>query len=575
MGLRPTNLKAYLLNAETVELASGVGEGSFPGPPGHGIIPFNQRSLGYGDNAPLIVKDLPAINATTNSDSNFISEITNDFVRGGVQGLTNAAKDDRKRLGKLLLTPQGLAWQGAQVALAATNPRSVISPRNRLSNPLSALATAATGNEGIRFRKDGLLDLKFEQGYNYDPRRGGKKYEGEMLNIIDPSDSKKERTESDTLLGVYENIYNPTGLRKIGNFFRDLGERLNIPTQSNLKTYVGGAHSVFGIGQTRIKRYKSNPFNDIGNNGGYLPGFNSNLFALRQGPNPSKDASFLPITPNHTDYRSATGRPNNVTQTRIGLYKLGNPGLPHPETSNGAYNVPVPGALDELNANPIFRRGPEITTNPEVADYIKFRIAVVDTANPTIDNVIQFRAFLDSISDNYTGNWNSYKYNGRAEEFYTYAGFQRGITFNFKIHSQTRAEQQPLWNKLNYLVAQTAPEYKNNRMRGVFSRLTIGDWMNEIPGFFTSIGLNWSTAYPWEIQQDPEGLDSDVQQYPHILDVACTFQPVHNFAPSNSQTTPFIHNRIPAQILAPPFTPETAPEVDLNTLDTSFFNPIF
>ena len=125
---------------------------------------------------------------------------------------------------------------------------------------------------------------------------------------------------------------------------------------------------------------------------------------------------------------------------------------------------------------------------PNSRDYIKFRIAVVNTDNPLVDNVIQFRAFLDSMSDNYTGNWNSYKYNGRAEEFYTYAGFQRGINFNFKIHTQTRAEQQPLWNKLNYLVAQTAPEYRNNRMRGVFSRLTIGDWMDEIPGFFTSIG---------------------------------------------------------------------------------------
>ena len=76
-------------------------------------------------------------------------------------------------------------------------------------------------------------------------------------------------------------------------------------------------------------------------------------------------------------------------------------------------------------------------------------------------------------------------------------------------------------------------------MRGVFSRLTIGDWMDEIPGFFTSVGLNWTTAYPWEIKQDPE-LDKDVKQYPHILDVSCTFQPIHNFAPSNSKTTPFI-----------------------------------
>ena len=77
-------------------------------------------------------------------------------------------------------------------------------------------------------------------------------------------------------------------------------------------------------------------------------------------------------------------------------------------------------------------------------------------------------------------------------------------------------------------------------MRGVFSRLTIGDWMNEIPGFFTSVGLSWSVGYPWEIRYDKNGADRDINEYPHILDVSCTFQPVHNFAPSNSPSTPFI-----------------------------------
>ena len=176
----------------------------------------------------------------------------------------------------------------------------------------------------------------------------------------------------------------------------------------------------------------------------------------------------------------------------------------------------------------------------ELKDYIKFRIAVVDTENPLNDNVILFRALLDNVSDSFSGEWNSFKYNGRAEKFYTYGGFDRSIDFGFKIHTQTRQEQRPLWEKLNYLVAQTAPEYKNRRMRGVFSRLTIGDWMDEIPGFFTSVNLSWNTAYPWEIQLDPAKKDSDVDQYPHILDVSCTFQPVHNFAPSNSPQTPFI-----------------------------------
>ena len=217
---------------------------------------------------------------------------------------------------------------------------------------------------------------------------------------------------------------------------------------------------------------------------------------------------------------------------------MGDPGIKMNDgEGHGAYNSRT---VDQISAANIFKRQDLKSFEGAFKDYIKFRIAVVDTDNPLNDNVILFRALLDNITDNFSGDWNSYKYNGRAEKFYTYSGFDRTITFGFKIHTQTRWEQKPLWRKLNYLVAQTAPEYKNRRMRGVFSRLTIGDWMNEIPGFFTSINLGWLTAYPWEIRQDSKGADKGLNEYPHILDVSCNFQPVHNFAPSNSPHTPFL-----------------------------------
>ena len=117
MGLKPTNLKAYLLNAETVERASGGGVGSFPGPPGHGIIPFRQRSLGYGEGAgkfqfdtqpPFIIKDLPEVLETTNGRLDLVGEVTDNFVRGGAVTLATRAVEDVARLGKLLLSPNEL-----------------------------------------------------------------------------------------------------------------------------------------------------------------------------------------------------------------------------------------------------------------------------------------------------------------------------------------------------------------------------------------------------------------------------------------------------------------------------------
>ena len=507
---------------------------------------FDQRSLGYGDNAPLITKDLPAVEKETNGALGLVGEVTDNFVRGGAVHLAESAVTDVARLGKLLIQPNGLAWAGAQVALAATNPlgpilpkvgggeenpdqgfignivdtiKENLPPRNRLTLPLSILATAGTGAAGVRFRKDGLIDTEVENGFNYDPLQGGPKYESSLLDVIN---NNLEGGSDHTIRGLYFKIFEDTP-----------SDPLTI-----IKSYSGGPHSVFGIGETTIKRYKSSPykpgFKTLGQveQAGYLPLFNQKLFELKQEPGSIR----------HKDYRSVTDtisavEPISDEKTRINLYSLGNPGVDRYGEETDVYDVRT---IDKISAASIFKRQNLESFDGTFKDYIKFRIAVVDNENPLNDNVILFRALLDNLSDNYTGEWNNFKYNGRAENFYTYNGFNRAISFGFKIHAQTRWEQKPLWRKLNYLVAQTAPEYKNRRMRGVFSRLTIGDWMNEIPGFFTSIGLSWSTAYPWEIRHDSNGADSDLNEYPHILDVACEFQPVHNFAPSNSPTTPFI-----------------------------------
>ena len=63
------------------------------------------------------------------------------------------------------------------------------------------------------------------------------------------------------------------------------------------------------------------------------------------------------------------------------------------------------------------------------------------------------------------------------------------------------------------------------------------------PGFFSNIGLSWQKDYPWEIAMDsPEGgLDKKMMELPHVLDVQCSFTPIHNFIPKTSiQSSPFL-----------------------------------
>lgn len=254
--------------------------------------------------------------------------------------------------------------------------------------------------------------------------------------------------------------------------------------------------------------------------------------------------------PSVSNYRASTNL--NV----IGFYRetrvnTGNPGNQKIKTTAGQthYGQPTndydkfePDTIDKINALDVYKD--DGRERSFMRDLVRFKIEALDGDNPSKRNAMLFRAFLDSFSDSYTGDWNSYKYNGRAEDFYTYKGFKRGFDFKFKIAAQTRHEMLPLYRKLNYLLTQTAPDYSGTRMRGSLCRLTIGNYMERVPGFFTKVGLSWNTEFPFEIAINhlENGPDKDgACILPHILEVKCSFQPIHTFIPQKSVSkSPFI-----------------------------------
>ena len=156
-------------------------------------------------------------------------------------------------------------------------------------------------------------------------------------------------------------------------------------------------------------------------------------------------------------------------------------------------------------------------------DIIPFEFNVISTGK-----YLYFRAHLENLSDNFTGRWNSTKYIGRAEDFYTYDGFDRDISFGFKVAAFSRAELSPLYKKLNLLANSTAPVYGDNGefMRGTLTRITIGDYLQNQAGYIGSVGFNWSNNYPWEINLEEK---DDIPRVPHVLDVSINFKPIHDF----------------------------------------------
>jgi len=59
-------------------------------------------------------------------------------------------------------------------------------------------------------------------------------------------------------------------------------------------------------------------------------------------------------------------------------------------------------------------------------------------------------------------------------------------------------------------------------MRGTVVRLTVGNYLNSVPGIITNINYNWRNGYQWEVKDTV---------LPHILDCSLGFTPIHSFTP--------------------------------------------
>lgn len=234
-------------------------------------------------------------------------------------------------------------------------------------------------------------------------------------------------------------------------------------------------------------------------------------------------------------------------ESRIGI---GNPGKISRDRSK--IDIIDVGTEDQINMIPLFKE--EINENDggsvtiagkkySTRDLIKFRFEAVDNNNPAKTIKIVFRAFINNLRDSFNADWDPVKYNGRGEKFWTYQGQDRSLHFNFKIAAQSRAEMKPLYQKLNYLISNTAPDYSNNGfMRGPFMLLTMGNWFYRTPGIIRTLSLNIDDKYPWEIaMNEPENEEDDsMNELPHVIDVFMTFTPIHNFIPRKGADVPFI-----------------------------------
>ena len=257
-----------------------------------------------------------------------------------------------------------------------------------------------------------------------------------------------------------------------------------------------------------------------------------------------KDSTIMSVSPDYTDAKNKSIE--GPTDSRINYVSPGQKGNKYSYTKGKFVNgSSTPSITDRINALPLYKSSNVAATEEGNAggfknDLVKFRIASVDTNNPSKKVYMHFRAYIDSFDDQYSANWNAQKYMGRGENFYKYDSFDRNVNLSFTVAAQSKPEIMVMYRKLNYLASNLAPDYTNaGFMSGPLVQLTLGGWCYELPGFISALTLSVPQESPWEIAINDEGnFDKTVKEVPHIVKVTgFSFKPIHTFRPAKMDLT--------------------------------------
>lgn len=531
----------------------------------------NLKSLRYGkdrvgggsSNQPYI-KSFPPNNL---SNLNVTGGV--DFLLRGGTLVPSRIVEDTSRLTQMFFdfkSPNGLLFTAKQNLLSRTAVSTQAS--NGILNegiylPSSTILQAAGNFSGLHLNKQGI-----------DPTKGISKTSS-LSNILGLNDPlglpmyteviKQDQNYKDNRLFQLKNakvgkpqsfdqFFTPLFPSIISAGLRFASNTLGggIPANNNVSSdpnellkYPGGPGSTLGIGQTSIKRYvDSTAYKNVDN-------FTKKYYLLQPeqiaGKESSKDST------NISDFRipllnqqdkgikknilSKSPNYSNYNKRIEGRVNLGDPGRRNKNVSSYTKGLGAP--LDLINASSIYKDSEPST---DYNDLVKFRIGIIDNNDPSQKTYMHFRAFLDSMSDNYSAEWNAEKFMGRGEKFYKYGGFDRTISLAWTVAAQSKEELIPMYKKLNFLASSLTPDYSpTGYMRGNLATLTVGGYLNEQPGIITSINYGVPQESPWEIAINDEGNDDNsVKQLPHIIKVTgFNFIPIHNFVPRLQQPASF------------------------------------
>lgn len=514
----------------------------------------NFKSLRYKDYSngkePLVTKDINKYSSTKNQHGWY-----RQYAQGTLSEVTNRA-DDITRITKWVATPRGVLWEARQAALenlqtSLTAKRqegkansgsflgnilkkvggTIVSSAELTASTLAQVAASETGYRVETFlsraylsagSKNGVLSeildiFRLGKGSENSKFSGARQILGGQ-NV--PIDNRKwdENTDFSLKHKTVPTDGNYTSERYVVASRHEIDKSSNQSGQKSVAPVtVGKPKNTY----SENKRYFSKK--GVGEDGKMVNVQSDQILLDTKWSSEKKIKVEKEIT--GTYYTPGTGLESKADQKIGNKYSKKSQYYPNVERVEKALGNQEHG-LDRPTRSETLK---EDTENGSGQNLVPFIFGLY-AKSPIY---FEFEATLESLSDKYTGNWNGTQYIGRPEQFYTYQGFTRSISFSFIAVAKHPDDLQPLYHKLNRLASATAPVYGEGEyfMQGIIGEVTIGDYLQHQKGYFGSINLDWETDYMWDL--GGTGSLTGGIMVPMALKVSVEFTPIHEFNVQN------------------------------------------
>ena len=557
-------------------VAGAVG-GSILGATGAGALIGTVAGLGIGIAGASLVN-------TGNSSFKVPSAGTGgpDFLLRGGTLLPNRIANDVERISKLIIdtkSAKGFLFVTKQNILSRLSVKTE-GTRNSLLNddvylPTSTLASVAGVAFGGYYNKQGLNPFE-GIGEQFVPNRY---YDNVKIQLIDSNLGITDSISTNRLYSLLEN-------KILGNpKFNNLGISTN-PDSPDLLSYRGGPNAPLGIGKTNIRMISSEQKTGINNingkkiaEGKYLSGLAYSLAdrdsIIFNGNNllGASDAFFAeteingilieepldngfdfpdgPQTkPSGPKDNNSTLSINNKINAIVPNYsKIIGKNILNKEQSridNKAYNLSLNNISGSYNGIAKFKSIDKEETNTgrdidrigilqynieadnyeNNSDIIEFSLSIIN------GNTYYFPAYINNFSDGYSVKWNSEKFLGRGEDFYTYNGFSRDFSLSFTTYARNPYAMQRMYDNLNKITAALTPDYGTNGfMKGNLFKITLGSYLQSQPCIIESFKFEniISDNISWQLTEKFE--------LPYLFNINMSFKPIYNVLPSINNPT--------------------------------------